>query len=251
MSAANWFGAHWWWLVIFGNGVALVIGLGVWLLVQRIDERHVHLSLGGVLVTALAFIALALALNSDTALPQFDTALTAALSRSLSIDALQFWLPVTHLGDGITRTLLGIGVAAVLYRRRRALAVTWLLALIGGGLLNRSLKAWFERVRPTRDHDLIVELSWSFPSGHASGAMVTYGMLGFILLRVTPPKWHAAIVALAMIVVANIGLSRVLLQVHFFSDVLAGFALGAAWLAACIGALLWFERRPALAKYVD
>jgi undecaprenyl-diphosphatase len=117
------------------------------------------------------------------------------------------------------------------------------MALVGNGLLNRGLKAVFERVRPSWTHDLVTELSWSFPSGHASGAMVTYGMLGFIVARVAPATWRPAIVIAAIVLIANVGLSRVLLQVHFFSDVLAGFAIGAAWLAACIGVLLVFEER--------
>jgi undecaprenyl-diphosphatase len=88
-------------------------------------------------------------------------------------------------------------------------------------------------VRPLHDHGFIVEPGWSFPSGHAFGAMVFYGMLAYVLLRLTP-RFHRAIIAAAVLLIGMIGISRILLQVHYFSDVMAGYAAGAAWLVVCI-----------------
>jgi membrane-associated phospholipid phosphatase len=84
------------------------------------------------------------------------------------------------------------------------------------------------------DHGLLLEHGWSFPSGHASGAVATYGMLAYVLTRLLPERWHAAILATAAVIALSTGFSRVFLQVHFLSDVIAGFACGLAWLTLCI-----------------
>ena len=114
------------------------------------------------------------------------------------------------------------------------LAAGWSVALLGILPINGGLKALFRRVRPLHDHGFIVEPGWSFPSGHAFGAMVFYGMLAYVLLRLTP-RFHRAIIAGAVLMIGVIGTSRILLQVHYFSDVLAGYATGGAWLVLCIG----------------
>jgi undecaprenyl-diphosphatase len=89
---------------------------------------------------------------------------------------------------------------------------------------------------------------WSFPSGHASGSMLIYGLLAYVVVRSTPPAWHipAALAGAALIIFA--GSSRVLLQVHYLSDVLAGYASAAAWIAISIAALetvRWRDQRRA------
>jgi undecaprenyl-diphosphatase len=65
--------------------------------------------------------------------------------------------------------------------------------------------------------------------------MVFYGMLAYVLLRSTPPRWHRLIVAIAVTLITVVGISRILLQVHYFSDVVAGYTTGLAWLMLCIG----------------
>jgi membrane-associated phospholipid phosphatase len=84
------------------------------------------------------------------------------------------------------------------------------------------------------DNGLVSEMGFSFPSGHTAGATVAYGMLAYLALRVLPSRWHVPAVMLASALAFTIGSSRVFLQVHFASDVLAGFAWGAAWLAVCV-----------------
>jgi membrane-associated phospholipid phosphatase len=77
--------------------------------------------------------------------------------------------------------------------------------------------------------------TWSFPSGHSSGALMIYGMLAYLLARAIPSRWiHDAIAVAAAFLIALIGLSRMYLGVHYFSDVIGGYAAGIVWLAACI-----------------
>ena len=78
---------------------------------------------------------------------------------------------------------------------------------------------------------------YSFPSGHTSGSLVVYGMLAYLCLRLLPPRWHLASVLLASALAFSIGWSRVILQVHWASDVVAGFAFGVAWLTVSIAAI--------------
>jgi undecaprenyl-diphosphatase len=151
---------------------------------------------------------------------------------------------VSHLGDlGSVAAFTVLVLAALLVRRQRQLATCWTIAMAGVVPLNSGLKALFQRPRPLHDHGYIVEHGWSFPSGHAFGAMVFYGMLAYVLLRLLPHRWHRLVIAAAVAMVTLIGLSRIVLQVHYFSDVMAGYASGLVWLVLCIaGAESWRQR---------
>ena len=88
---------------------------------------------------------------------------------------------------------------------------------------------------------------FSFPSGHSSGSMVTYGMLAYLAWRLLPPRWHVAAVMTATAVILTTAASRVFLRVHFASDVLAGLCSGGAWLVLCIASIEFARRRAARA----
>lgn len=191
------------------------------------------------LALSLAFTAIAFAVTATTPgrLIHFDTGLAESLRAHLSRPALRAIAMVTHLGDSLwivpASFLVGL---ALLLRRQRRLAGVWAVTLLGIVPINGGLKLLFRRVRPLHEHGYIVEPGWSFPSGHAFGAMVFYGMLAYVLLRLLPLRFHRRVIAAAMVLVGTIGISRILLQVHYLSDVMAGYAAGAAWLVLCIGA---------------
>lgn len=188
-----------------------------------------------VVVAALLFAELAMGLGVDRAQGRLDEAFAVALRASVSSATLSGFAVVTHLGDTATLTVLGVGGAlALLVCGQRGLAVAWSVALAGNALLNVTLKSVFERVRPIHEGGLIVADGWSFPSGHASGAVVAYGMLGYLAIRLLPARWHLPLLMLATSAAFATGCSRVFLQVHHASDVLAGFASGTTWLAVTI-----------------
>lgn len=165
----------------------------------------------------------------------FDEALSLSLRQHVGLGTLQVFHALTHLGDAWFLLVLASGVALALWRRGRgALALAWLLALGGNALAIPLLKRIFERTRPVHDHGLVSEMGFSFPSGHAAGATVAYGMLAYLALHVLPARWHVPAAMLAAALAFTVGASRVFLQVHFASDVLAGFAWGTAWLAVCV-----------------
>ena len=188
-----------------------------------------------VLGAAAGFAEVAEQLGADGTMARADAALAASIHAHVAVGTLQVFAGLTHLGDPGVLTLLGVVVAAGLWwRGQRSLALGWVLALGGNALLNPLLKRVFERVRPVHDNGLVSALGWSFPSGHTSGATVAYGMLAYVMLRTLPPVWHLPALLSATVVAFTVGSSRVFLQVHFASDVVAGFASGTAWLVVCI-----------------
>ncbi len=118
--------------------------------------------------------------------------------------------------------------ACFLYKgfRRDALllAVSGTLELI----LNTTLKLFYLRVRPEAYFDYPLPASFSFPSGHAFGSFCIYGMLGILIathLTARPRRWAVRLAAALLVLL--VGTSRVYLGVHYPTDVLAGFLLGA------------------------
>jgi undecaprenyl-diphosphatase len=170
---------------------------------------------------------------------RFDDAFAAAIAADLAPQIRRLFAALTRLGDPSTLIALALAVAAVLVvRGRHRVAFAWLLALAGGSLLNGTLKRIFARVRPVHEAGLVDAPGWSFPSGHSSGAVVAYGLLAYLLVRALPARWHLPVVLAAAALAFTIGSSRVFVQVHFASDVVAGFLSGTGWLIVC---LLGFE----------
>jgi len=104
----------------------------------------------------------------------------------------------------------------------------WLIALVGGGLLNRFAKLWLHRVRPSL-WDSPPLPDFSFPSGHAMSSMVF--VMALILLTIHQP-WHRWVWLLGGLFVVTIGWTRLYLGVHYPSDILAGWMLSIAWVIA-------------------
>lgn len=148
-----------------------------------------------------------------------------------------FFIGITELGGVPFSVLFVILISLYLLfkKKRRDLAVWYVLTIaLGAGLLNQLLKFLFQRPRPTIEH-LVEQGGYSFPSGHSMGSMILYGALVFLIVQLSRKritKWIA--LACAAILVFLIGFSRIYLGVHFPSDVIGGYSLGAAWLTGCI-----------------
>ena len=129
-------------------------------------------------------------------------------------------------------------VAYLLLIRRFDQATGFASAIIGGSLLNSVFKTVIQRPRPISETTLITVNGWSFPSGHAMASVIFYGMIAYLLVRSTNSwRLRAFFMALAGFIVFVIGFSRIYLQVHYLSDVLAGYAGGLFWLSICITGL--------------
>ena len=239
-------------LPIFGALLALLLAAACavwWLGHRRVRARPSALrlcaGLGTVVAGAAVFAALATGLfaaDGDRRLALADQALSDGIRLGVPPAAVQAFALLTRLGDTLTLTVLCVAVALTLWTHgRRGLAFGWVLAVAGNGLLNASLKQVFGRARPLRGAGYVLEPGFSFPSGHSSGAVVAFGMLAYLALRLLPPRWHLPAVLLALTLAISVAASRLFLRVHFGSDVLAGIASGSAWLALCI---VGIERAP-------
>jgi undecaprenyl-diphosphatase len=231
-----------------GALLVAVGGIG-WVVLHRAhrDERARHatplprlvirltVGFGVIVAAALVFAVIANALDPGHALDRLDFALSTAVVDHASAHSRQVFARVTHLGDPLTLAVVCVAGAIVLVlRRERTLAFGLVVAIAGNAVLNRALKSVFLRVRPPPEQAVPPIDGWSFPSGHSSGAIVAYGMLAYVLIRTTPRAWHLPALLLAAAMAFTTGCSRVFLRAHYPSDVVAGFASGAAWLAICI-----------------
>ncbi|KQU82558.1 PA-phosphatase [Variovorax sp. Root318D1] len=173
-----------------------------------------------------------------------DQALADAIGDHVPWAALVVFSWLTHLGDAELLAPVCLIVALLLWRKaHHGLALGWMMALGGIVLLNPALKRIFARARPLHDHGLALETSFSFPSGHSAGAIVSYGMLMYLALRLLPARWHVPAAMAAAAAIVTIACSRVFLQVHFASDVAAGLLTGLAWLLVCVSSLEYARHR--------
>ncbi len=200
-----------------------------------------------ILLASSLFAWIASNISDGRVLGQADHALTDTIAAQLPWTALVVFSWVTHLGDAAFLAPVCLLVAAALWwHRHHALALGWVLALGGIVVLNPALKHIFARARPLHDHGLALETSYSFPSGHSAGAIVSYGMLLYLLLRTLPPRWHVPGAMAAAGAIVTIACSRIFLQVHFASDVAAGLLTGLAWLLVCVSSLEYARHRELL-----
>lgn len=156
-----------------------------------------------------------------------DQAGNDLLRNVISPNRTSFFKVMTHFGDAVTVVALGLVVTFIIYRFKSRELGTYFFAtlLIGGGLAPTLLKLVFRRERPA--DKLIPESGFSFPSGHATGSMVLYGLLiliAMVALRHFLMKMILILVSLALLLL--VGWSRVYLGVHYPTDILGGFLLG-------------------------
>lgn len=134
----------------------------------------------------------------------------------------------TALGE--PTVLIGAGFILALWlwwRNRARLAVALMSVILLGRGLSEVQKYGIGRGRPTLEPHLVVVQTPSFPSGHAGSSMIFYLTLTLALTSRGPWRWVAA--ACAVILSLLIGTSRVMLGVHWPSDVVGGWAFGALW----------------------
>ena len=152
---------------------------------------------------------------------------------------------LTALGGGPFLTLLTVAAAGFLLAARKwGMAVFVVLAIAGGGLAANLLKWVFVRARPDLVPHLVSVDSASFPSAHAMNSAVTFLTLGVLLSRSQKDRRvKAYLLGAALVLTLIVGFSRVYLGVHWPTDVVAGWAVGAAWAIACSLVATWLQRR--------
>ncbi len=203
----------------------------------------------GRLLLAVLLIAVCVALflligsqvKSDSELVHFDRELGTSLQekRKATLFLRNLFVAVTQIG-AVRTFIVVVPLGAVLFwlRGQRAAALTLIACGLGAGLLNYGTKKHFDRPRPEFKDPLVRESNESFPSGHSSGSMAIFGFLIYLLTK-TKLDRRSRFLAMAGLglLIASIGFSRIYLGAHFFSDVMGGYLLGAAWLTLCITAM--------------
>lgn len=152
---------------------------------------------------------------------------------------------ITFLGDRKTLTVATLLLTTYfLFRRKMADAVTIISAMIGGSFLSQVLKFAIHRPRPLAEHALIEANGFSFPSGHSMMSAIFYGLLAYFTLSGTGyRKIRVTVSGLLLTTIVLVGLSRIYLQVHYLSDVAAGFTGGLFYLVLCLTGLEVYHRK--------
>lgn len=139
------------------------------------------------------------------------------------------FVDITVLGEAVFVLILAGIISALLWHWRKKWQVFALwIVVVGSGVCIQIAKLIFHRARPSGA--LVMESSASFPSGHATIAIAFYGFLAYLLLREIK-KYRILTLVISIIIILAIGFSRLYLGVHYLSDVLAGYLMGAVWLA--------------------
>ena len=134
---------------------------------------------------------------------------------------------LTQLGGALFIVAIVLLLAALFYRRKDFQSARLLVFIAGGaGVINFFLKLFFQRDRPSLWDALVLEHSYSFPSGHA---MASSAFAFSMMLIFRHSKWRWLVVALGSIYVLLVGVSRVYLGVHYPSDILAGWCISLFW----------------------
>ena len=156
---------------------------------------------------------------------------------------------VTLLGSGWVAMGLVLVVGGVLLATKNTVLAVWLAASVGGSaLLNTAVKEAVQRDRPDYPGTVVDPLGSSFPSGHSQSVVVTWVSVLLVVGWMTVLLRRAARVSSVVVVVAMVvavGWSRVVLGVHWPSDVVGGWSLGSAWVLAATAVLIGVPlRRP-------
>jgi len=150
---------------------------------------------------------------------------------------------LSTVGSAVVYLPLFAAVAVGLLRRGRPrLALFVVVTTAGSPLLNALVKLAVHRARPVLPDPVAHASGLSFPSGHAQSAIVAASVLCLLAWPALSGTWRAAALILATAWVLAVGFARVALGVHFVSDVLAGYVLGAAWVAAMTAAFRAWQR---------
>lgn len=191
-----------------------------------------------------AFLALSIAVsNGASPLRNFDT---AAASSALALGNVPGVLAIAVAASALANAPVIAALAVLLFAglsvMRRSVAARFIVgAMVAGGAASALLKLAVGRARPDLVYD-VATLGSAFPSGHALVATVVYGFVAFLVAhRIRSRTGKALVAALGAVIAIAVGASRVVLGVHWATDVIGGWVAGAAVLSAL--ASLYLEAR--------
>jgi membrane-associated phospholipid phosphatase len=181
---------------------------------------------------------IALLVRESSPLNEVDSSVADWAHVHGSETSLDATLVVTLLGDTLVVTGLAVVLGAVMWARRREVRTLAFLAAVvaGDALITIAVKILMDRARPTLN-PIAQMLGPSFPSGHSSMAAAFYAAAALLLVQGRGRTATAVISGAAVAIAVAVAASRVFLDLHWLSDVVAGVAFGWGWFAFCVLAI--------------
>jgi undecaprenyl-diphosphatase len=202
-------------------------------------------SIGAVLFAA--FVALASARGAHATLA-FDAMVISVIHGTRTPWLTAILAPGTNLGAFVVTVPVAVALVSFLLVKRLWTAAALVVGTFGVGYYWGTLsQEIIERTRPPQIDAIIpVPTAFSFPSGHSIAAMLLYGAIAFLALRIGRRSWAGvATAAVCVALIVFVGYTRVYLGAHWPTDVIGAWLLGGAWLAIIAGLYMTFEQRVA------
>ena len=166
-------------------------------------------------------------------LTSLDGSIEQALYAARTPMGVRAFSLLTELGGAIAIVAITVLAGLFLWRKGYTNCAAGLLVSVGGAIASSELlKMLVQRARPPIEWHAVVESSSSFPSNHATAAAALYGFLAYAAWQLAPQRWRGILVALCVMIVTLVGFSRLYLGVHYPTDVLGGFVIGALFVLA-------------------
>jgi len=219
---------------------------------RRFDPAHRYglrltLFVIAILVAAVPFGLLLREVTQEGPLTRLDTSAARTLHEGVRdsptlVNVLQI---ISFMGGPLWFYFLTGGAAYYMWRQGHPrLAIYLVVTGLLGGLIDSIVKIAVDRPRPSLEDPVATAHGKSFPSGHSMSSVVGYGSLLLTFLPVIARRWRLRVIAGIVTLVLTIGFTRLALGVHYITDVVGGFLLGAAWLTAATAAFsIWRVER--------
>lgn len=178
------------------------------------------------LASLLIFIYIIFDLKYGLFLGHFDLFVNSMFNSAIGVKAIFASIIVTDIFRPISFILLSfIAILYLFYKGRNREATIFLVVTSASFIIGTLIKVIIERARP--ENILVIEKTFSFPSTHALMAVIFFGLIIYLLeLHVKSTKVKTLFTVMATLAVLTMGLTRIVLNAHYFTDVIAGFSLG-------------------------
>mgnify|MGYP002387726760 CR=1 FL=1 len=199
---------------------------------RKISRRNINLPLSLAILSAIfVFLWLAI-LVSGGSLSGADSLIVEKAIRLRTPVASEMFLLLTDLGGGfLISVLVGIAAAILAVSDRRRESMHLVLSILGGEITYRIVKLMVHRSRPGAEYALVQADGFAFPSGHAVGSAIFYGIVAFLLWELIRRRWMKIFVTtFFLLLIFLVGFSRLYLGVHWASDVIGGWLLASAFI---------------------
>src|SRR4051812_31919444 len=194
---------------------------------------HVTIGVLVMILGSFCFSEIAEHLGDTTAQVALDHRVTNWFHANAQPHLTMAALVITFFGSVGFVTFVSL-VCAIYFTLHRAWnrLIALVLTIGGGSLLNLLLKHFFHRQRPVLENPLVTLSSFGFPSGHTMGSTLFYGVLALVITYSIRSWLRRTLVGLAAaVMIGLVGVSRIYLGAHYFTDVIGAIAVGLAWLA--------------------